>query len=138
MMVGGDFCGDWKVDFFHSRTCYALTMNICVKVQEVYNGGAEQILPQFQAIRETIIVLTINKMLKVCVGKVGGCKSSDAVGTSIRHVSADDMVLNPTLDVFSAITHGGWNFRGEKCILFYLKFSSIVCIQEGNFMDNII
>ena len=31
------------------------------------------------------------------------------------------MVLNPTLDFFSAITRGGWNFLGEKFILLYLN-----------------
>ena len=77
-------------------------------------------------------------MLRVCFGKVGGFKMSDAVGTSIRCGSAYDMVLNPALDVLSAITHGGWNFRGENCILLYLDFSSIVCIQEGHCRENMV
>ena len=51
-------------------------------------------------------------MLRFCVGKVGGFKSNDTVGTSICHGSADDMVLNSTLDVLSAITHSGWNLQG--------------------------
>ena len=40
---------------------------------------------------------------------VEGFKMSDTVGTSIYRGSADDMVLNTTLDVLSAITCGGWN-----------------------------
>ena len=38
-------------------------------------------------------------MLQVCIGEVGICKINDAVGTSICRGSADDMGLNPTLDV---------------------------------------
>ena len=48
-------------------------------------------------------------MLRVCDGKLGGLKSSDVVGTSIRRGSTDDMVLNRNIDVLSAITNGGWN-----------------------------
>ena len=58
--MGGDVCGDWKVDFFHSMKCYALTMNNCVKVQEGYNVGSDQIFSQVQAIKETSVALTIN------------------------------------------------------------------------------
>ena len=32
-----------------------------------------------------------------------------------------DMVLNPTIDVLSAISCGGWNFRGDNHILLYLN-----------------
>ena len=78
-------------------------------------------LPQFQAIKETSVYLTTNEMLQGCVGKVGGSRRSDTVGTSIIHGSADYMVLNPTLDVLYAITCGGWNFRGENHILLYLN-----------------
>ena len=42
--------------------------------------------------------------------KLEGFKRSDKVGRSIRRGSVDDMVLNPSLDVSSAITRGGWNF----------------------------
>ena len=49
-------------------------------------------------------------MLQVCVGMVNEFKRSDAVGMSIRHGSADDMVLNSNLDVLYDITRGGWNF----------------------------
>ena len=49
-------------------------------------------------------------MLQGCIVKVSGFKSSDVVGTSIFRGSADDMVLNPILDVFSSITRGGYNF----------------------------
>ena len=52
---------------------------------------------------------------------VDGFKRSYAVGTLIRHGSADDMFINPNLDVLSAITSGGWNFRGENRILLYLN-----------------
>ena len=107
MLMGGGVCGDWKIDFFHSMTCYALRMSNCVKVQEGFNGGDDCISSQFQAIKDTSVVLTIIKMLRVCVAKVGIFKSSEAVGTSMRSGSADNMVMNPTLDVLSAITHGG-------------------------------
>ena len=127
--MGGDVCGDCRIDFFYSMSCYALTMNNCGKVGELSNEGADWIFPQFQEIKETSVVLTINKILRVYVGNVGGFKSSDAVGTSIRSGSAYNMVLNPTLDVFPAITHGSWNFRRENHILIYLDFSSIVCMH---------
>ena len=81
-------------------------MNNCGKVWEVSNGGADWIFPQFQSIKETGIVLTINKMVWVCVGELGRFKISDAVGTSIRRGSTNDMVLNPTIGVLSAINHG--------------------------------
>ena len=77
-------------------------------------------------------------MLQDCVGKVGGFKISDALGTSIHRSSADDMVLNPTLDVLSAITHEGWNFQRYNRILIYMNFSSIVFIKEGNCRDNML
>ena len=60
-------------------------------------------------------------MLQGYVGKVVELKMIDAVGTSIHHGSADDMVLNTTLDVLSAITCGGCNFWGENHILLYLN-----------------
>ena len=71
-------------------------------------------------------------MLQVYIVEVGGFKRSDAVGTSITHGYADDMVLNKTLDVFSAITRGGWNFLGENCILLHLNVFKHFCIQEGH------
>ena len=46
-MMGGDVYGDWKIDYFHSMTCYALTMNNCEKVREGSNWGDDCILPQF-------------------------------------------------------------------------------------------
>ena len=87
--------------------------------------------PQFQAIKETSVSFTINKMLQVYIGEVGGFKSSDAVGTSIPHGYADDMVLNKTIDVLSAIPRGGWNFLGENRILPHLNVFKHFCIQEG-------
>ena len=105
MMMGDDVCGDCKLDFFHRMACYALTMNNCGKLREVSNEVSDWIFPQFQAIKDTSFSSTINKMLQFCVGKVGGFKSSDTVGTSIRRGSADDMVLNTTLDFFR---HHSW------------------------------
>ena len=87
--------------------CYVLTMNKGGKLQEVSNEGIDWMFPQFQAITYTSVVFTINKMIQGCVGMVDGFKRSDAVGTSIRRGYADDMVLNPTLDVLYAITRGG-------------------------------
>ena len=62
IMMGGDVCGDWKIDFFHSMACYALIMKNCGKVREGSNGGADCIFPQFQAIKDTSVVLSIDKM----------------------------------------------------------------------------
>ena len=61
-------------------------------------------------------------MLQFCVGKVGVFKRSDVIGMSIHRGSTDDRVMNPTLDIFSSITCGGWNLRGENRILLYLDF----------------
>ena len=58
--------------------------------------------PEFQAIKETSVAF-------ICVGKVGRFKRSDTERILICCGSADDMVLNPTLDVFSVITFGSWN-----------------------------
>ena len=77
--------------------------------------------PQFQGIKDTSVAFRINKIIQICVVMVDRLKSIDAVGTPICCGSADDMVMNPNLDVFSAITRGGWNFRGEKRILLYLN-----------------
>ena len=35
----------------------------------------------------------------------------DAVGTSINHGSADNMVMNPTISVFSVIPRDGYNLK---------------------------
>ena len=67
--------------------------------------------PQFQQIKYTSVAFTINKMLQGYVGEVDGFKRSDVVGMSICCGSADNMVMNPTLDVLSAITRAGSNFR---------------------------
>ena len=64
-------------------------------------------------------------------------KRGDAVGTSIRRGSAYDVVLNTTLDVLSAIACGSWNFQGQNHILLYLKISSIVCMHEWNYKENV-
>ena len=60
-------------------------------------------------------------MLQGCVGKVVGLKMIDAVGTPIHRGSANDMVLNITINVLSAITCGGFNFQGENHILLYMN-----------------
>ena len=107
----GDVRGDWEIYFFHSMACYVFTMKICGKLREGSNEGVYRMFLQFQAIKETSVSFRINKMLQICVGMVNEFKSSDAVGMSIRHGSADDMVLNSNLDVLYDITRGGWNFR---------------------------
>ena len=89
------------------QTFYILTMNNCGKLQEGFNEGVDQIFSQFQSIKDTSVAFSINKILQGCVGMVDRFKRSNAVGTSIFRGSADDMVLNPTLDVLSAITCGG-------------------------------
>ena len=76
------------------------------KVRAGSNGSADWILTQFKAIKDTSVVLTINEMLRVYVGKVDQFKSSDTVVTSISRDSEYDMVLNPTIDALSSITHG--------------------------------
>ena len=55
---------------------------------------------------------TRHKILQVCARKVGGLKRSDKVGASFCRGSADNMILNTTLDVWSEITRGGSNLRG--------------------------
>ena len=77
-------------------------------------------------------------MLQVCVGKVCGFKIIDLVGSSMHCVYADNMVLNPNLDILSAITRCGYNFIGENCVLLYLNFWIIVCIKEGHFRECVI
>ena len=56
-------------------------------------------------------------------------KRSDVVGTSFCRVSADDMVLNPIIDVLSIITHGGCNLRGENHIIIYTNLKH--CLYSG-------
>ena len=78
-------------------------------------------LKQFQLITDNSVAFTINKIIQSCVGKVDGFKSSDVVGTPICRGSSYGMVLNPTLDVLSAISYDGWDFRGENRILIDMK-----------------
>ena len=96
-------------------------MNNCEKLQEVSNESVDWMLPKFQSIKDTSVDLTIIKILQGCVGKAEIIKTSDAVGTSILRGSADDIVLNPTLDVLSVITLGGWNLQGDNHILIDLN-----------------
>ena len=77
--------------------------NVC----EVSNKGVDQMLPLFQVIKYKSEDFTINKIPQGCVGKVDGFKWSDTVITSICGGSSDDIVINPTLDVLSAITRVG-------------------------------
>ena len=77
-------------------------------------------------------------MLQGYVGNVAGLKIIDAVGTSIHSGSADDMVMNPILNVLSAITCGGCNFQGENHILLYLNVFKHFYMQEGNFRENMV
>ena len=121
MLMAGDICGDWEIYFFRSMTCHVLTMNNCGNVWGVSNEGVDWMFLQFQAIKETIVSFVINQMLQGYVGKVVGLKISDVIGTSIHRGSADNMVLNTTLGVLSAITCGGCNLQGEKHILLYLN-----------------
>ena len=94
--------------------CYVLTMNNCGKLREGSNEGVYWMFPQFQEIKETSVTFSTNKIIQGCVGMLDIFKRSDTVGTSIRRISADDMFLNPNLDVLSAITCGDCNFRGEN------------------------
>ena len=66
-------------------------------------------LPQFHAIKETHVAFNMNKIIQVCIGKVGVFKIIDAVGTSIHCGYADDMFMNPSLDVLYDITRDGCN-----------------------------
>ena len=54
--------------------CYVLTMNNCGKVREGCNESADRIFPHFQSIKEIRVALNKNKMLPVCIGKVGDLK----------------------------------------------------------------
>ena len=56
-------------------------MNNFENVREGSNKGVDWMFTQFQAIQVISVALSINKMLQVCAGKVGGSKSSDVVGT---------------------------------------------------------
>ena len=85
-----------------------MKINSCGKLRKGSNEGVDWVFPQFQEIKETSVDLSINKMLQGCVGMVNVFKRIYAVGTSIRCGSSDDMVINPTLDVLSVITCGGW------------------------------
>ena len=48
ILMGGDVCGDWEIDFLHIMACYVLIMNNCGKLREVPNEGVDWMLPQFQ------------------------------------------------------------------------------------------
>ena len=65
-------------------------------------------MPQkLKEVKETRVVFTVKKMLQRCVGKVDEFRRAYVAGMSIIFGSEDDMALNPTIVVFSAITHGG-------------------------------
>ena len=67
ILMGGDVCGDWEINFFHSTVCYVLTMNNCGNLREGSNEVVGWMLPQFQAIKETSVALSINKIIQGCV-----------------------------------------------------------------------
>ena len=77
MFMGGDVHGDWKIKIFHGMPCYDLTMINCGKVQEGSHQGVQWMLPQLKGIKETGVAFIINKMVQVCVRKVGEFKRSD-------------------------------------------------------------
>ena len=99
-----------------------MKINSCGKLRKGSNEGVDWVFPQFQEIKETSVDLSINEILQGCVGMVNVFKRIYAVGTSICCGYSDDMVINPNLNILSAITHGEWNFRGENRILLYLEF----------------
>ena len=84
-----------------------LKMNNCVNLREGSNEGVDWMFPHFQAIKETSVAFIRNKRIQSCIGKAEVFKRSDTLGAPIHCGSADDMVLNPTIDVLSAITRGG-------------------------------
>ena len=76
---------------------------------------------QLKEIKDNSVTFTINDMLQGCAGKMDWFETSDTVGTSVCHGYADDMVLNTTLDILSAITHGVCNLQEENRILHYMN-----------------
>ena len=67
MLMFGDVHGDWKVNFFHGMACYVLTMKNYGKLREGSNEGVDRVFPQFQAIKETSVSFSINKMIQGCL-----------------------------------------------------------------------
>ena len=76
---------------------------------------------QLKEIKDNSVTFTINDMLQGCAGKMDWFETIDTVGTSVCHGYADDMVLNTTLDILSAITHGVCNLQEENRILHYMN-----------------
>ena len=74
--------------------------NNCVNMREGSNEYVDWMLPQFQSIKETIVAFTFDKIIQCFVGKVYEFKSIYMSGTPICCGYVDDMVLNPTIDVF--------------------------------------
>ena len=64
MFMGGDIHSDWEIDFFHGMEFYVLTMNNYGKLREGSNESVDWMFPQFQAIKETSVSLTMNKTLQ--------------------------------------------------------------------------
>ena len=104
MLICGDIQGDWEIDFS------ILTTNNCGNEWKGSNEGVEGMFPHFQSIKEPIVSFTTNKIIQGYVGKVVKLRISDALGTSRHSGSADNMLLNPTFGVLSAITRGGCSF----------------------------
>ena len=64
ILIGGNVCVNWLIDFFHGMIYYVLTINNCGKLREGSNEGVYFMFPQFQAIKDTSIAFTINKNLE--------------------------------------------------------------------------
>ena len=80
----------------------------------------DKIFSQLQAKKEEIIAENINNIIHGCFGKFKIMKKIGAIRTSIRCESENNIVLDPSLNVISAITHSSWNFRGNNCTLLYI------------------
>ena len=80
VLMVGDVRFDWEIDFFHSMSCYVLTINYCVKLREGYIEVVDWMFPQFQTIKDTIVAFCINNILQGCVVLVDRFKISDVVG----------------------------------------------------------
>ena len=75
-------------------------------------------------------------MIQFCVDKVDELNRSNELGTSMGLSYEDDMVLNPSLYVISAITCGGWKSTGESCLLLYLNYFKH-CLYEGTTLQEL-
>ena len=111
MLMGGDFCGNSEIDFFHSMARYILKTKNFGKVCEGSNKVVDQKLSQLWTIKKGSVAFTINKIIQCYAGNVEGFKMSDVVGMSIPFRDADGMVLNHSLNVLSYINSGVCNIK---------------------------